>query len=151
MPFDGDLKGIWMGFNWAHKKEHFYRALQESFSYAVSTAIDRMNEKYPDCGQKTVKLIGGGAKSKVWAQMLADVSQKTFERLDREDVALWGACILAANGIGLIDNVGKTAEGNVHVKEVYKPRESYAEHYNELKQQYNRYAKELSPYCKGLK
>ena len=49
MPFDGDLKGIWMGFNWAHKKEHFYRALQESFSYAVSTAIDRMNEKYPDC------------------------------------------------------------------------------------------------------
>ncbi len=151
MPFDGDLKGIWMGFNWAHKKEHFYRALQESFSYAVSTAIDRMNEKYPDCGQKTVKLIGGGAKSKVWAQMLADVSQKTFERLDREDVALWGACILAANGIGLIDNVGKTAEENVHVKEVYKPRESYAERYNELKQQYNRYAKELSPYCKGLK
>ncbi len=151
MPFDGALKGVWMGFNWVHREEHFYRALQESFSYAVSTAIDRINAKYPDCGQDTVKIIGGGARSRVWTQMLADVSQKTFERLDREDIALWGACLLAADGIGLFGDVRKAAEEHVHVKEVYRPNRELAGRYAELKEQYNRYAKELSPYCKALK
>lgn len=151
MPFDGSLKGVWMGFNWAHRKEHFYRALQESFSYAVSTAIDRINARYPGCGQDSVKIIGGGARSKVWTQMLADVSQKTFERLDREDIALWGACLLAANGIGLIEDVREAAGAHVHVKEVYRPNKERAARYGELKEQYNRYAREMSPYCKGLK
>lgn len=150
MPFDGNLKGIWMGFNWAHRQEHFYRALQESFSYAVSAAIDRIEEKYPDCEKKNVCIIGGGAKSKVWTQMLADVTQRTFERLNREDIALWGACMLAAHGIGLVEDVKKTAAEHIQVKEVYRPRPEYMERYQELKAQYIRYARELSPYCKDL-
>ena len=150
MPFDGDLKGVWMGFNWAHTRAHFYRALQESFSYAVATAIERIERKYPDCEKKHVKIIGGGAKSAVWTQMLADVSQRTFERLNREDIALWGVCVLAANGIGLADDVKAITAEHVHVKEVYEPRAELAARYSELRAQYNRYAKELSPYCRDL-
>lgn len=134
----------------AHKEEHFYRALQESFSYAVSAAIDRIEAKYPDCEKKNVRIIGGGAKSKVWTQMLADVTQRTFERLNREDIALWGACMLAAHGIGLVDDVKKTVAGHIPVKEIYTPRAEYADRYKELKEQYIRYAGELSPYCKNL-
>ncbi|MDD3795391.1 MAG: FGGY family carbohydrate kinase, partial [Lachnospiraceae bacterium] len=150
MPFDGNLKGIWMGFNWAHKEAHFYRALQESFSYAIASAIERMEVMYPECPRKNVKVIGGGAKSKVWIQMLSDVSGRTFECIDREDAALWGASLLAAKGIGLVSDIKQKAAQFIHVKKTYCPQAEYRVQYQKLKDQYNRYAVELSPYCKNL-
>ena len=150
MPFNSDLKGIWMGANWAHKAEHFYRALLESFSYALATSIGRVNAMYPECVRDSVRIIGGGAKSKVWTQMLADVTQKKFERLDREDIALWGVCMLAANAVGLVDDIRAKAAAHIHVKETYLPRPELAQRYEELRQQYVRYEKELTPFCANL-
>ena len=151
MPFNSDLKGIWMGANWAHRAEHFYRALLESFSFAAATAIGRINALYPQCGQDTVRIIGGGARSKVWTQMLSDVTQKKFERLDREDIALWGACLLAGSAAGLVEDIRKKSKEHIHVKETYEPRSELADRYKELRQQYVEYEKNLTPYCAGQK
>ena len=87
---------MWMGFDWSHGKEHFYKALLESFTYDFTLALNRIEALYPEYSIEQVKIIGGGAKSPVWTQMCADVQKKEYAVLDREDVALWGASILAA-------------------------------------------------------
>ena len=32
-PSDPSIRGMWLGHSWFHRKEHFYRALLESFAY----------------------------------------------------------------------------------------------------------------------
>jgi xylulokinase len=150
MPFNGDLKGIWMGFDWSHRVEHFYRALLESHAFALTTAIERIRTIYPEQKSDTVRIIGGGSKSKFGTQLLADVSGLVFEKVDRDDAALWGASILAAKGIGLLQDISCHAADCIHVTERVTPNESVKERYDVLRAQYNRYEKELTPYCRQL-
>lgn len=121
MPSDGALKGAWLGFEWSHKKEHFYRALLESFTYDFTLAMERMALIYPEYSQSTVKIIGGGAKSVVWPQMCADVAGKRYETINRKDAAMWGASILAGNAIGLFPDMKKTALEHIAVTNTFVP------------------------------
>lgn len=151
MPLDSDLKGMWMGFDWSHKPEHFYRALLESFTYDFALAMERIDALYADCSPSRVRMIGGGAKSPVWAQMCADTTGKIYETLNRKDVSMWGACLLAGNAIGVFGDLKETAEKFVSPVKEYRPdselRGTYAKHLNlyrdyltELKGLYRRIA-----------
>lgn len=146
MPYNGDVRGMWMGHNWAHGKGHFYRSLLESFSYDLALTIDRVKAKYTEYDLNTIKVIGGGAKSAFWTQMLADVTGCTFERLDREDIALWGAAILAGKGIGVFPDMKETAQKHVNVRKTFVPDMEKHEIYCKHKELYRQFVKELQPY-----
>lgn len=83
-----------------------------------------------------------GAKSSIWPQMLADVTGKTFERLDREDTATWGAALLAAKGVGEITSIHDIAKRHICVKEIFEPDaekvkiyQPYIDFYDKLKKE----------------
>ncbi len=144
MPFDPALKGVWAGHTLAHKTEHFYKALSESFGYALSNAIERMESMYPEQKAKSMRIIGGGAKSEVMPQLLADIIGKPVETVDRDDCSLWGACILAAKGINLIKDMESFAKEHIHIRKVFEPNTEHYQQYKILKEQYNRYLQTLS-------
>lgn len=121
MPLDGTLRGLWMGHDWSHKKEHFYRALLESFSYDFALCIRSIERLYPEYALDAIRIIGGGAKSPVWTQMCADVQGKTYQVLNREDVAMWGAAMLAGNAIGVFGDLKQTAKAYVQVEKEFTP------------------------------
>ena len=151
MPMNGDLKGVWIGHDWSHTKAHFYRSLLEDFSFTLTSVIRRINEEYPDANQDRVRIIGGGAKSKVWTQMLADCTGKSFERLNRDDVALWGSSILAASGVGLIDDIKKVASEHVQVKTVYTPNPEMTEIYKPLMERSIRLTEDMAKQFAAMK
>ncbi|MEI8200849.1 MAG: FGGY family carbohydrate kinase [Eubacteriales bacterium] len=150
MPLDGALRGMWMGFNWSHKKEHFYRALLESYSYDFALTAKCMEEVYPDYRMDKVKVIGGGAKSDVWTQINSDVIGKTFQSLDRDDVALWGAAIIAGNAIGAFDDMKTTALKHANVKKEYYPDNNMTQKYSPYVSLYEKYTVELHPFYKQI-
>lgn len=150
MPFDGDIKGMFMGHTWMHKPEHFYRALLESFAYDLALTMDSVGEQYPEYGFDRLKIIGGGAKSAAWMQIMADVTGKTFERLSREDVALWGAAILAGNAIGVFPDMGKTAAEHVSVIGTFEPDASRYSEYEKRKILYQDYVVKLHDFYKQI-
>jgi xylulokinase len=76
---------------------------------------------YPEYALDAIRMIGGGAKSAVWPQMCADVQGKTYQVLNREDVAMWGAAMLAGNAIGVFGDLKQTAKAHVGVEREYKP------------------------------
>lgn len=121
MPFDSEQKGLFMGHTWNHHKGHFYRSLLESFSYDLALTLRSLEKNYPYCQGQVIKLIGGGAKSAIWPQILADVTGHSFALLDRSDVALWGTALLAAAGIGAVDSIQETARANVHTCKTFTP------------------------------
>jgi len=151
MPFDGELRGMWMGYSWSHRQEHFYRALLESISFDLSLTIDSLQSMYPEYELNTVKMIGGGAKSKVWMQMLADITGKRFQRLNREDIALWGTAILAGSGIGLFDDIKSIAMQNISICETYEPNEIVHNEYKKFKRLYQEYIIEFHNFYTRLK
>ena len=149
MPFDGDLRGVFLGHTWSHRPEHFYRALVESFAFALSSAIDRIDALYPEyAGRDCIRVIGGGAHSPNSIQIYADVTGKTMETVERDDVALWGACILGAKGVGLVDDVSAFSESHVTARQRFIPDKQKGETYSALKEQYQRYTQALSPLCR---
>lgn len=121
MPFDSEIKGLFMGHGLNHGRGHFYRALLESFSYDLALTLESMRRQYPDIAGQQIKLIGGGAKSAVWPQMLADVTGHPFALLDRPDVSLWGTAMLAAAGTGGIGDIREAALAHVSVGRVFEP------------------------------
>lgn len=121
MPFDSEQKGLMMGHTWNHHKGHFYRSLLEGFSYDLALTLRSIEKNYNCCNDSTIKLIGGGAKSSVWPQILADVTGHSFALLSRNDVALWGTALLAAAGIGAVDNIKTVARENVQTCQVFTP------------------------------
>lgn len=150
MPFDAELRGLFMGHTWAHRKGHFYHALLESFSYDLAITLDALRAQYPECTQDTIRLIGGGAKSSIWPQMLSDVTGYKFAALDRDDVALWGAALLAAKGAGDIADIHETARGCVRKTKIYEPNMENHSAYRPYVRFYEKMRKEMHGYFEEL-
>jgi len=150
MPSDGVLRGMWMGHDWSHQKEHFYKALIESFSYDFELTFQRFRDFYPENTKKTVKIVGGGAKSAFWTQMNADVTGNTYQVLDREDIATWAAAILAGNAIGVFKDLRETAAKHVGIKKEYTPTPGMREKYAPFVELYASYLTELRGFYKRI-
>ena len=150
MPLDGDLRGMWMGFDWSHKPEHFYRALLESFTYDFALAMERIDAIYSDHDLSRVRMIGGGAKSPVWAQISADTTGKIYETMSRNDVAMWGACLLAGNAVGIFPDLKKAAEQFIHPVKEYYPDSQMKDVYAKYLNLYRDYLKELKGFYRRV-
>ncbi len=150
MPFDSEMRGLFMGHSWTHHRGHFYHALLESFSYDLALTLEAMNRQYPEYRDRDIKLIGGGARSTIWPQLLADITGRRFVRLDREDVALWGAALLAAAGTGNIADLRSTAKANVHEKTAFTPDEAVCESYRKYIRTYAEFTHELHGFYQRL-
>jgi len=150
MPLNGTLRGMWMGYDWSHKQEHFYRALLESFTYDFALAMESMDRLYPEYNLDTVKIIGGGANSPLWCQMSADTNGKVFRTLNRKDAAMWGASILGGNAIGLFGDLAETAKSHVAVSKEYTPNPEMRPVYKKHLELYSQYIDELNDFYKRI-
>lgn len=111
MPFDGEIRGTWVGHTWSHTKAHFYRSLLESFAYELRGTMDSIAHMYPEWNRYgDVRMIGGGARSAAWQQILADVTGCSFVNYSGYDAALWGTSVLAGKAVGLFGDL-KSAPG----------------------------------------
>lgn len=150
MPLDGALKGMWMGYDWSHTSEYFYKALLESFTYDFTLALDRVKDLYPEYPMDAIKIIGGGAKSPVWTQMCADVQNMRYVTLNRSDVAMWGAAMLAGNAIGIFGNLKETAKKYVKTELKYQPEPETGRKYQKYLKRYKDYTVRLHDFYEGI-
>lgn len=72
-----DAKGVFWGLTHQHNRTDLARAVLEGVSFALADGMDVLH----DTGLKPdqVIIIGGGARSPYWRQMLADISGQTLE------------------------------------------------------------------------
>ncbi|MBC8388987.1 MAG: hypothetical protein H8E13_13205 [Actinobacteria bacterium] len=106
---DPNVRGLWIGHTWNHKKEHFYKSILESFAYEYGNVIDIIKNNYPHLSLKEVNVIGGGSKSDLWNQIKSDVTGLRYVKLNREDATLFGSILIAGHAIGLYEDLKVTA------------------------------------------
>ena len=97
-------RGAFVGLTVRHTQPHLTRAVLEGVSFGLRDSAELMKEAgLADISQ--VRVTGGGAKSPVWRQILADVLDVELVTVNTAEGAAHGAAILAATGTGVYPDV----------------------------------------------
>lgn len=120
-PVQTNFKGAWIGFTWTHRREHFHRALLESIAYDQCLAFRIMKGLYPEATAGEIRVYGGGARSRLWNQIKADVMGIPYVSLGRDDLAALGDAIIAGCALGVHDDMAETAERMVRQTDRFEP------------------------------
>ena len=100
---DPYAKGCFIGLSLRHKKEHLSRSVLEGVSFGLKDSLQLM--KKLGIHPKEVQLSGGGTKSTLWKQMLADIFDAPCTMVNAREGAAYGAALLASVGSGQFKDV----------------------------------------------
>lgn len=100
---DPDCRGVFFGLSGVHTKKHLLRAVMEGVSYSLCDCNEILKEMGVDVTQ--MMACGGGGKSPVWRQMLADLYDCTVKTVKQDEGPALGVAILAGVGCGIYPSV----------------------------------------------
>ncbi len=124
-------RGAFIGMTSRHERGHMTRAVLEGVAFGLKdsfTLIDRAG--LPDHFE--VRISGGGAKSPVWQQMIADVLGAPLVNINTTEGGAFGAAILASVAAGVFDEVAAACDSMIQTGDqvaVGANREIYSERY----------------------
>jgi xylulokinase len=140
--WDPNLRGSFFGITTRHRLAHFARAVLEgvAFSLRDCKALLRELGMTPD----HVRLMGGGARSTLWRQIVADVLDLELEVCEREATS-FGAALLAGVSDGLLDFEAAAAQARTQTSEMVRPDPAAAARYARLYELYRDVVQALAP------
>lgn len=98
---DPRARGLFLGLTAAHGQGHLVRAVLEGATFACYDAYQVLLSV--GGAPRQVLLAGGGSRSALWQQIVADVFGVPVRRLLVMEQSALGAALLAGAGIGLFD------------------------------------------------
>lgn len=133
---DPDLRGAFLGLSTDTTRSDMTQAIMEGIAFGLKQLVEAMKLKKEKLLQ--LKVIGGGSKSRVWMQILADVLNSPVEQMEGNAGAGYGMALLAAYSCGQITSLSEIANQSVSIKERFEPRKYNAELYAKKYKQYLR-------------
>ncbi|MDI3472891.1 MAG: xylulokinase [Thermotogaceae bacterium] len=127
---DAKVRGAFIGISARHTKAHFARAVMEGVTYALRDSLEIM--KSLGILPVEVRITGGGAKSKVWQQIMADIFKVEVKTIQVDEGPAFGAAIIAAVGSKLFNSFDEAAEKFVKLGKTIEPIEKNSRIYDEL-------------------
>ncbi len=122
---DPNARGVFMGLTLRHDKAHLGRAVLEGVSYGLRDSLELMKDLGLEIRQ--VRASGGGARSDLWRQILADVFDTELVVINVTEGAAYGAALLAGVGAGVYEDVAEACQQAIEVVQRTEPvRESAA-------------------------
>ena len=136
-------KGVFYGFTLRHGRNHFTRAILEAVGFIVRRNIEVIEGLGLPVNE--IRALGGGARSRVWKQMEADITRRPVLTTTNEEAATLGAAILAGKAVGLYASIEEAAGQMVQIKERFEPQPAHRAVYDEAYRTYVRLYDELCP------
>jgi gluconokinase len=112
-------KGILFGLTLTHGKAHVVRAILEGIVYTLKWILEIL-EKHRITIEE-VRAGGGGARSKVWRQIQADVLGKPVVHTRVEEASSLGAAMLAAIKLNIYKDLNDASKNMVKTTSYHKP------------------------------
>lgn len=123
-------KGAFIGFSIKHTRDHMIRAVMEGVALNLKIILDAFIEQGAEIDK--IRLIGGGAKSIIWRNILSDMFNKTIIIPNLLDEATsMGAALIGGVGVGIYDDFG-FADKMFKIKENIIPDENNSKIYNRI-------------------
>jgi len=107
-------RGAFVGLTVRHSFPHLTRAVLEGVSFGLRDSFELMKST----GLKNidqVRVTGGGARSPIWRQILADVFNAEIVTVNTTEGAAYGAALLAATGSGEYNSVEAACDAAIQI------------------------------------
>ncbi len=135
---DTDATGIFIGLRSNTSRADMYQAVLEGVAFAIKDNLEIIKDFGIDV--KSSCLCGGGAKSVLWREILANVLDIELNIPVTEQGPGYGGAILAMVGAKELDSVKQGVDRFFKIKETVKPSEElsslYADRYNKYRSIY---------------
>jgi xylulokinase len=112
---DPHARASLVGLSAIHTRGHIVRAILEGVAFSLQDTFAIFDEMQVPV--TNVRLGGGGARSKLWRQIQADVYGHDAEIVEAEEGAAYGAALLAGVGTGVWPTVDAACAAVVRVKQ----------------------------------
>jgi sugar (pentulose or hexulose) kinase len=109
--FDAHVRAVFFGFTLSHTRAHFTRAIMEAIAYMLRD-LEGLQKLGVDAGE--LRVLGGGAKSRLWSQIKADICNIPVIMPSHREAAVMGAAMLAAVGVGYYPDIPAAAKVMAH-------------------------------------
>ncbi len=137
-------RGSFIGLTVRHSLPYMTRAVLEGVAFGLRDSFELMK----GIGLSTIKQVrisGGGARSLLWRQILADVLDSELVTVNTAEGAAYGAALLAGVGAGLWDSVDAACRATIHLTGSTTPNAATARYYNDVYAQYRQLYPLLKP------
>jgi len=120
-PYPDPLaRGAFVGLTVRHSFPHLTRAVLEGVSFGLRDSFELMKSSGLE-NITQVRVTGGGARSPIWRQILANVFNAEIVTVNTTEGAAYGAALLAATGAGEFDSVEAACGATIKVTGSTKP------------------------------
>ena len=149
-----DSYGAIIGFSDYHTRYHMYRAIMEGICLELYMSMKSMEKR----GKKHIEEVfvgGGGSKSDLACQILADTFGLPVKRIHTHEACSIGAAMVAFVAKGEFNSFDEAIKSMVHEKDVFMPipenHETYMSIYNKVYRKIYRNVRPLYATMNNLK
>jgi len=124
---DPNARAAFVGLELGHGRDALVRAVLEGVAYGLrdSFVLLRKLGARPEVGRAS----GGGARSKLWLEIVASVLGLPLELTAVEDGAAYGAALVGGVAGGVFRDVHEAVEASVRVRDRVEPNDAWREAY----------------------
>ena len=133
---DPYARGVFIGLGLRHTKKHMARAVLEGITFGLRDTVEIMRSlKIP---VKEIRVTGGGARSKLWLQMLADIFGQEVVTVNMTEGGALGVALLAGVGAGIYPDISKICKKLITTKKGAKPDKKNVKIYDSYYKMYKK-------------
>lgn len=128
-----EARGMFFGLTLGHDRASMTRAVVEGISYALADAMDCILQLHPRIDR--LILSGGGARSALWKQIIADMMDRPIYATNMVEEAGIGAAICAMVGTGRYASLSEACRAIVRYEDgCVEPIPGHVQFYREQQQ-----------------
>ena len=130
-----DARGAFTGLSLRHDRGALVRATLEGVAFGLRDGFDLVaaqSSARPALG----RVSGGGARSKLWLQILASVLELPLQRTTADEGAPYGAALLGGVAAGVFADVHEAVAACVKPGEIVEPVSAWIEPYREVRERF---------------
>jgi xylulokinase len=145
---DARARGGWIGLTAKHRRADLVRALIEGVSYSQKDCLDIIEKLGVPIS--SVRVSGGGARSRFWRRLLADILGHSIVTLETQEGSAYGAALLALVGTGEFASVPEVCHAAIREVETVQPDAERAIEYAERHAIYQSLYPALQPFYRSV-
>jgi len=145
---DTTLRASFVNLSLDHERGHVLRSIYEGVAYNIRWLLDAVARAGYPC--QPVRAIGGGAKSDVWMQIVADATRHRVEAVENpQEAGAMGSALAVAVALGVLGDY-MDIKKVVKVRKTFEPRAEPASEYDRLYSSFRKLYPGLSKVCRDL-
>jgi xylulokinase len=142
-------RGAWVGLTLRHRRAHLTRSVLEGVAFGIKDSFNLIQASGLGTIEQ-VRISGGGAKSPLWRQIMANVLGAELVTVNTTEGAAFGAALLASVGVGMYGSVADACQATIAITGRTSPEDRATAAYAPYYERYRALYPALAPEYRAL-